>query len=156
MPNKAGRPTLGLTTVKTGLGPTWFALLNHITDRMPTFTRAAQMRRQSGLTLTPSEDRTWDRSSVVANLTIAAAPQFAHQVLGEQHAVKKAHPCPLCFGYVDGPHSPTCGYFGPLAELDPNYDSRLREALRRADGRTQLQLVDRALTGALTAQLDRA
>lgn len=141
MPGKPGRPAIG-STVKTSLGPHWIDLLNRITEQMTQFTDAVRMYRNTGHSLTPSEHRAWDRSGVIANLIMAAAPQFAHYVLGDPTAVKAATPCPLCWGYVDGPHRGDCGYFGPYAERDPRYDDRLRAALHRAGSRSKFRNVD--------------
>lgn len=122
---KTGRPKIG-HTVKTSIGPTWFALVNRIVELMPTFTRESRRQNPRAFTIAAAEDRAWDRSSVLAQLVVAGAPQFAHHVLGQRDAVKRAQPCPICWGYVDGPHAAGCGYFGPLAELDSDFRDRLR------------------------------
>jgi hypothetical protein len=139
---KRGRPAKDGTTVKTNLGTTWYQLLTDIVERMKTFTSRDHNLRDAGLTLPGSDHRAWDRSSIIEVLIIAAAPQFAETVLGIKQSVKPRYPCPLCWGYVDGPHTPACGYFGPLAEHDPNFDNRLRAAIRRAAGRSRFSVID--------------
>lgn len=129
---KTGRPAIG-PTVKTSLATTWIDRLNTIAAKMATFTK--EVRAARGLPahgLHTIESRAWDRSTVIAALIQAGAGQFAETVLGDKYAVKCGDLCPLCWGYVDGPHANSCGYFGPLSERDPDRDTRIRNVLFRA------------------------
>lgn len=135
--SRIGRPPIG-PTIKAAMSQRVVDLLDSITKLMPAFTRDHRDRTQAGLRLMPSPDKTWTRADVVAQVVAAGAPQFAHYVLGQRNAVQLGSPCPLCYGFVEGPHSNRCGYFGPHAELDPHFEERARYVLnvaRRASGR---------------------
>ncbi len=141
-PKQAGRPAKDGITVKTNLATLVHQLVTNIAERMTSFTEERRTRSRVGLTLTPAGHRSWDRSSVIASLVSAAAPQFAETVLGVKYAVRLGTACPLCWGHVDGPHAPACGYFGPLAERDPDFDNRLRAALFRAGDQSRFRILD--------------
>lgn len=121
-----GRPEIG-PAIKFALPHTDLTDLDDVVDQMNTHPRRAPSN------FTPGEETVWKRAHILRRLIRAGLGQWRTGVLGEQHAVKNGAPCPLCFGYVDGPHHPRCGYFGPRAGADPDFVNRLRTVLARDD-----------------------
>lgn len=81
-----------------------------ISDRLPAdlISRLTEAAERSGIS----------RAGLLRRLVSATIGQYEHMVLGDAHAVKLRDLCPLCFGYVDGPHLAGCGYRGPLSDRD--------------------------------------
>lgn len=132
--NRGGRPKIG-RTISAEIPNPLVDLLDDIAERMRNL-NAGRERTIRSTTDLPTAPSRWKRSNLVQRILAAGAGQFAHYVLRDIAAVQRGDRCPLCHGYVDGPHVSDCGYFGPLAELDDQYDNRLRLALTRAGRRS--------------------
>lgn len=74
------------------------------------------------------------RTELVRTFAEVLLPQYRTNTLSQTGRILLGQRCPLCTGYVDGPHRTGCGYFGPMAERDIGAEhDRLPELAARFD-----------------------